>query len=259
MPSSGEKYGVYPLELLRGDEHMWSPRSQQLASGDVLLMRGDWDKIEDFRKSAELEIAPEAPLWQDGDEPRVLVEVMVAPASHAGRPQPQRARFPVALRRERAGHPSARPHPARKDQDRAARSRRRAADAGRRGRRCPSCAATIASSCSANARNRADAAARAGRDRDHGSAVVVASGLHWLPIPVAAICGAIAMALGRLLRPQGRLRRRWTGRSSSCSARSCRWASRSRRPGCPHVVVDAGMGLVGDHGPLDGAAAWCTC
>src|SRR3546814_11732101 len=25
--------------------------------------------------------------------------------------------------------------------------------------------------------------------------VVVASGLHWLPIPIAAICGAVAMAL----------------------------------------------------------------
>jgi len=25
----GETYGVYPLELLRGDEHLWSPRSQR--------------------------------------------------------------------------------------------------------------------------------------------------------------------------------------------------------------------------------------
>ena len=39
------------------------------------------------------------------------------------------------------------------------------------------------------------------------AAVVLLSGLHWLPIPIAAICGATAMALDRLLRPQGRLRR----------------------------------------------------
>ncbi|HJT98788.1 MAG TPA: SLC13 family permease, partial [Rhodanobacteraceae bacterium] len=42
----GETYGVYPLELLRGDSHVWSPRSQRLEAGDVLLVRGAWDKIE---------------------------------------------------------------------------------------------------------------------------------------------------------------------------------------------------------------------
>lgn len=50
----GETYGVYPLELLRGDKHMWSPRSQALMEGDELLVRGEWDKIVDFRKRAGL-------------------------------------------------------------------------------------------------------------------------------------------------------------------------------------------------------------
>ena len=75
--------GVYPLELLRGDEHMWSPRTQQLQSGDVLLVRGEWDKLEDFRKRQELEINPEYTHADDSDKAKVLVEAMVAPASLA--------------------------------------------------------------------------------------------------------------------------------------------------------------------------------
>lgn len=77
----GERYGVYPLELLRGERHMWSPRSQEIAVGDVLLVRGDWDKIEEFQRRAGLSNAPERRYAQDKDHPRVLVEVMVAPAS----------------------------------------------------------------------------------------------------------------------------------------------------------------------------------
>ncbi|MBP6326562.1 MAG: SLC13 family permease, partial [Dokdonella sp.] len=42
----GEKHGIYALELLRGDRHLWSPRSQRLEAHDVLLVRGDWEKIE---------------------------------------------------------------------------------------------------------------------------------------------------------------------------------------------------------------------
>ena len=79
--SLGERYGVYPLELLRGERRMWSPRSQELAVGDVLLVRGDWAKIEEFQRRAGLSSAPELRYAQDKDHPRVLVEVMVAPAS----------------------------------------------------------------------------------------------------------------------------------------------------------------------------------
>ena len=79
--SLGERYGVYPLELLRGERRMWSPRSQELAVGDVLLVRGDWAKIEEFQRRAGLSSAPELRYAQDKDHPRVLAEIMVAPAS----------------------------------------------------------------------------------------------------------------------------------------------------------------------------------
>ena len=78
----GDNHGVYPLELLRGERRMWSPRSQKLQLGDVLLVRGSWDKIEDFRNRANLESAPEARYAQgSNDKPRVMAEVMIAPAS----------------------------------------------------------------------------------------------------------------------------------------------------------------------------------
>ena len=77
----GETYGVYPLELLRGDKHMWSPRSQAMAENDVLLVRGEWDKIVDFRKRAGLQDAATYRDAHGGNEKSVLVEVMVAPAS----------------------------------------------------------------------------------------------------------------------------------------------------------------------------------
>ncbi|HET8899593.1 MAG TPA: SLC13 family permease, partial [Rhodanobacteraceae bacterium] len=79
----GEIYGVYPLELLRGDKHMWSPRSQTLAADDVLLVRGEWDKIVDFRKRAGLADAATQRDIGGGNAQRLLVEVMVAPASSA--------------------------------------------------------------------------------------------------------------------------------------------------------------------------------
>lgn len=79
--SLGERYGVYPLELLRGERRMWSPRSQEIALGDVLLVRGDWNKIEEFQRRAGLSSASERRYPQDKEHPRVLVEIMVAPAS----------------------------------------------------------------------------------------------------------------------------------------------------------------------------------
>lgn len=76
-----DNFGVYPLELLRGDQHMWSPRMQALEVGDVLLVRGEWDKIDTFRKGAHLADASGARDESDRDGPRLLAEVMVAPAS----------------------------------------------------------------------------------------------------------------------------------------------------------------------------------
>ncbi len=79
----GEKYGVYVLELLRGDEHLWAPREQQLQEGDVLLTRGDWLRLEEFKQHLKLEIAPVLDLadtTQTGRR-RLLIEAMVAPGA----------------------------------------------------------------------------------------------------------------------------------------------------------------------------------
>ena len=79
----GEKHGVYVLELLRGEQHLWAPREQILAEGDVLLARGDWQLLEEFKQQMKLEIAPMAELMgttQTGER-RVLIEAVVSPGA----------------------------------------------------------------------------------------------------------------------------------------------------------------------------------
>lgn len=79
----GEKHGVYVLELLRGDEKIWSPRAQKLAAGDVLLARGEWSRLTALKDQTRLALEPEFTLkdthFSDADQ--VLSEVMVAPGS----------------------------------------------------------------------------------------------------------------------------------------------------------------------------------
>lgn len=82
-----ERHGVYVLELLRGEEKHWSPRAETLREGDVLLVRGNWDKLVALKEGSRLELEPEFKLHdgqftgEDGDQAQVLVEVMVAPGS----------------------------------------------------------------------------------------------------------------------------------------------------------------------------------
>jgi di/tricarboxylate transporter len=82
----GEKHAVFVLELLRGDEKHWSPRGETLREGDVLLVRGDWEKLRALKDSARLELETEFRL-QDSqftggeDDAQVLVEAMVAPGA----------------------------------------------------------------------------------------------------------------------------------------------------------------------------------
>ena len=80
----GEEYGVYVLELLRGEEKSWSPRSQVLQAGDVLIARGDWSKLDKLRNNTGLEINTEfklrAQILEEGTQ-QVLTEVMIAPRS----------------------------------------------------------------------------------------------------------------------------------------------------------------------------------
>ena len=82
----GEKHGVYVLELLRGEEHVWAPRAERVREGDVLLVRGDWSKLSALKDELGLEIDPEFTLSDqsfsagDGDG-RAFAELMVAPNS----------------------------------------------------------------------------------------------------------------------------------------------------------------------------------
>ncbi|ENO89323.1 SLC13 family permease [Thauera linaloolentis] len=79
----GETFGVFVLELLRGDEKVWSPRAQTLQEGDVLLARGDWSQLDELRQKAGLEVDPQFRLGRRAFEEaeQVLTEVMVAPRS----------------------------------------------------------------------------------------------------------------------------------------------------------------------------------
>ncbi|MBX3724891.1 MAG: SLC13 family permease [Xanthomonadales bacterium] len=75
--------GVFVLELLRDDGKVWSPRSQRLRAGDVLLVRGDWRDIQALRERERLAFEPEFRLRDEAleEDDRVLVEAMVAPTS----------------------------------------------------------------------------------------------------------------------------------------------------------------------------------
>ncbi|KAA2284610.1 SLC13 family permease [Arenimonas fontis] len=82
-----QKHSVYVLELIRGEEKHWSPRAELLREGDVLLVRGDWEKLNELKDNAKLELEPEFKLQdtqfsgEDGEQAQVLLEAMVAPGS----------------------------------------------------------------------------------------------------------------------------------------------------------------------------------
>ena len=244
----GEKFGVYPLELLRGERRMWSPRSQQLAAGDVLLVRGDWEKIEEFRRGAKLRNAPEKHYDHANERPRVLTEMIVAPGSAIeGRRFTESGigwrynatllaihRRGVVLRDKLSDVNLAVGDVLMVlvDEDRMSQLRAEEAfivlsereDARRTPRKALVAVAIMAG-------------------------VVLISGMHWLPIPIAAICGATAMAL------------------TGCFGRKDVYEGIDwkiiillgailplgiaiENTGLSTHVVQIGMGLVGNHGPL---------
>src|SRR5262249_347058 len=69
----GEKHSIYVLELLRGEEHLWDPREQELREGDVLLARGDWERVDEFRQRFKLEIAPALELEGGGPNTESMI------------------------------------------------------------------------------------------------------------------------------------------------------------------------------------------
>ncbi len=246
--SLGDKYGVYPLELLRGERHLWSPRSQKLAAGDVLLVRGDWEKIEDLRKVADLELDPEDRYGPDHGRARVLVEVMVKPDSgiegytldelafrheHVAITLAIHRRGRVLrekLKNVRIAGGDVLLMLAGEDTVAALRSDDRFVvlsereDVGRTPRRAIAAVVIMA-------------------------AVVIVSGLHWLPIPIAAISGAVAMAIagcyGRKDLYEG-----MDWKIVVLLAAILPLGAAIENSGLSSAIVSAGMDLVGAHGPL---------
>ena len=246
--SMGERFGVYPLELLRGDEHQWSPRSQELADGDVLLVRGDWEKLSDFRKTSKLELTSEQRYAQDGGDPRVLIELMVAPASLVeGRML--------------------------SDLDLHWRYDANVLAIHRRGNILRSALKSVELTLGdvlmvlvdedAVTKLRGDDRFVVLSEREERSktprkafmavgimaGVVIVSGLHWLPIPAAAIIGAIAMAFagcyGRKDVYQG-----IDWKIIILLGAILPLGIAIEKTGLSAAVVSASMGIIGDHGPL---------
>ncbi|HEY6986500.1 MAG TPA: SLC13 family permease [Rhodanobacteraceae bacterium] len=244
----GETYGVYPLELLRGDRHLWSPRSQQIEDGDVLLVRGAWEKIDDLRKRTELEIDPENRYGPDHGQGRVLVEAMLKPESlivgrTIGELHLQRNFDAIVLALNRGG--------------RVLREKLRdvrlaggdvlmllvggdGADALQSDERF----VVLSEREDTRRLTRRAFAAMAIM-----AAVVIVSGMHWLPIPIAAISGAVAMAIagcyGRKDLYEG-----MDWKIIVLLAAILPLGTAIENSGLSQHVVDAGMRLVGEHGPL---------
>ncbi len=247
----GEKHGVYPLELLRGDQHLGSPRSRKLEAGDVLLVRGDWERIEDLRARADLELDPENRYGRHHREARVLVEVMIKPDDSAIEGSKlEELDFlnhydSIALaihRRGRILREKLRDlrlaagdvllllasEPALKalhnDERLVVLSERE--DVRRTPRRAWAAIAIMV-------------------------AVVVFSGLRWLPIPVAAIAGAVIMAAagcyGRKDLYEG-----MDWKIVVLLAAILPLGTAIESSGLSQQLVDAGMRVVGGHGPMAG-------
>ena len=80
-----KNYNVYVLELLRDGEKYWSPRSEELQAGDILLTRGVWSDIETLKDEQNLVFNTHTDFQLKGEkqDKSVLAEVMIAPQSRA--------------------------------------------------------------------------------------------------------------------------------------------------------------------------------
>jgi di/tricarboxylate transporter len=244
----GETYGVYPLELLRGDRQLWSPRSQEIQAGDVLLVRGAWEKIEDLRKRAELEIDPENRYGPDHGKARVLVEAMLKPegtivGSTIGELHLARNFDAIVLAIHRRG--------------RVLREKLRDVQLAGGDVLMLLVGGNGADALQSDERfvvlsEREDTrrlSRRAFAAMAIMAAVVIVSGLHWLPIPVAALGGATLMAIAGCY-----------GRKDLYEGMDWKivvllgailpLGTAIENSGLSQHVVDAGMSLVGEHGPL---------
>ncbi|HEX5123992.1 MAG TPA: SLC13 family permease [Rhodanobacteraceae bacterium] len=244
----GETYGVYPLELRRGNEHLWSPRSQEIRAGDVLLVRGAWEKIEDMRKRANLEIDPENRYGPDHGKARVLVEVMLKPESTlVGRTiaeiRPEKRYDTIALAVHRRGKVL---------REKLSDVRLAGGDVlmllvgneGADALRADERIVVLSEREDTRRLTRRAFAAMAIM-----AAVVIVSGMKWLPIPVAAISGAVAMAIFGCYGRQD-LYEGMDWKIIVLLGAILPLGTAIENSGLSQHVVDAGMGLVGAHGPL---------
>ena len=244
----GEKHGVYPLELLRGEEHVWSPRTQKLQVGDVLLMRGEWEKLEEFRKQARLEIDPEFKHARDDGQARVLMEVLVKPAS----PIEARTLPELDLQSRYEGTVLAIHRRGQVLREKMSRIPLEVGDMLMLLVPEPVVTKLRADDRFIVLNEREDARRSPYRALIAVAimlGVVVVSGLRWLPIPIAAICGVVAMALTRCF-----------GRKDVYEAMDWKiiillgailpLGIAIEKTGLSRYVVDAGVAMVGNHGPL---------
>lgn len=191
-----KNYNVYILELLRDGEKYWSPRSEELREGDILLTRGVWSDIEVLKDEQKLEFNTQTDFQLKGrkQEKSVLAEVMIAPQSRAAgrllavlnrswrynasvlgvQRRGQVVRNQLNSLRLRIGDilllalPEKDLAALRKDKSVIVVSQREATQ--HYGWRAPFAVVTMA-------------------------AVVIISALGWLPIAISALCGAVAMTL----------------------------------------------------------------
>lgn len=78
-----KSHRVFVLELWRDGRKVWSPRSEVLQRGDVLLIRGQWADLEKLQADAKLKLNTKERITsgQESEEKLVMVEVMIAPNS----------------------------------------------------------------------------------------------------------------------------------------------------------------------------------
>jgi di/tricarboxylate transporter len=248
--SFSEKYGVHVLELLRGDQRLWAPRDHIVKQQDVLIARGDWERLEEFKQAQRLEIATvvESESGTKAGERRMLIEAMVAPGARLVGDTLAKIDFPwnykatvLAVQRRGAILREALRQTRLQvgdtlmllvDEDALAHLRRASGlivmsergDTRQSRRKAPIAIAILA-------------------------AVVAIAGMGWLPIVVSALLGCAAMAL--------------TGCFNFKDVyESIDWqiivllgsilplGIALDKTGLAQHVVDAGMTLVGNHGPL---------
>lgn len=244
----GETYGVYPLELLRGRTHLWSPRSQQLEAGDVLLVRGTWEKIEELRKRAELELDPENRYGREDGKARVLVELLLKPDSTIEGNTLEELDFPrnhgaVALAVQRRG---------RVLREQLSEVRLAGGDALLLLADEEALAALRRDERFVVLSEREDVRRTPGRAFAAiaiMAAVVACSGLHWLPIPVAAIAGAVAMAVAGCFGRKD-LYEGMDWKIVILLAAILPLGTAIENSGLSRAIVDLGMDALGSHGPL---------